>query len=165
MKRSAQITAVAVLLSSSGPALADEHRSVGLAYALSTAGVVVPTWSAIALMPREEGPLTASPRAVAAVSLAVASLTWGPSAGYFYSGNHRYAVGSGLGKTGLLGAGYLLHRTLDPADGHPYVMSLGVMAVALWGVGDFLFLARDVRRQNERRQASSPVMMSIGGHF
>jgi hypothetical protein len=164
MKRRAQIAAVAVLLGG-GPALADDDRSVGVAYALSTAGVVVPTWSAIALMPQDEGPLTASPRTVAAVSLAVASLTWGPSAGYFYSGNHRYAVGSGLGKTGLLGAGYLLHRTLDPDDGHPYVMSLGVMAVALWGFGDFLFLRRDVRRQNERRHASPPAMLGIGGHF
>jgi hypothetical protein len=157
--------AVAAMLLYAPPARADDERSVGWAYAISTTAVLVPMWSATAIMPNDERPFAWSPRTIAGASLAYTSLVWGPSAGYLYSGNHRYALVGGLGRTGLLAAGYGAHRLLDPEGGHPYVMGLTVMAVTLWGFGDFLFLRRDVHRQNERRHAASTAMISIGGHF
>jgi hypothetical protein len=164
--RSLPLIACAALLLHAAPARAEGERSVGWAYGIASAGVLVPGWAATAVLPRDDDPDTGfSPRVVAALTGYYASIAWGPAAGYYYSGNARYATLSGLGKTGLLGAGVAANRLFE-RDGHPYLLAMSVIGATMWGVGDFLFLRRDVRRQNRSRTEGSvtvPISLALPG--
>lgn len=138
-----------------GEARAEGDRSTALAYAIGGAGFVVPLWIGTELLPEgeEEGKWTS--RSVAALSSIYASLAWGTSAGYFYSGNARYGVIAGLGKTALLGAGAAAVATFESGR-HPYIFASSFMLAAGWSLADYALLYRDVRIQNERRQSQGP---------
>jgi len=141
-------------------AFAQRRRSTGWAYAGATAGVLVPAFVAQVIMvkPEDEGEsATSKARILAATTGYYASLVWGSSVGYYYSGNTRYATWSGIGKTAILGASIGADFAFQKKDSHPYLIALGTMAVLLWEVGDFVYLYRDVNKQNAKRRATVSV--------
>ncbi len=158
-------TGLVVLLSAlcvlgPAPAAADSERSTGWAYAAGAAGVLVPGWIGTALIPGTEDDRGIGARDVAAMTGLYAALAWGTSAGYLYSGNTRYALIGGLGKTALLG-GAIGASVAFEADGHPYLMAMGVSLALTWSIVDYALLYRDVRRQNERRAGA--LLSAPGG--
>jgi hypothetical protein len=152
------MTCIVLGLLVSGPAIAETERSTRWAYAAGAAGVLVPGWLGTALIPTpgEGDEPRANPRTIAAMAGLYASLAWGTSAGYLYSGNTRYAVAGGLGKTALLGAGIGASLAFE-ADGHPYLLASSVALITTWSLVDYALLYRDVRRQNERRALAARV--------
>jgi hypothetical protein len=176
MSKYVAVLLVVVGLSRPGPARADDERSVGWAYAIGAAGVLVPAWAGLAVMPKDDDGLRWNARSVAAMTGMYASLAWGTQTGYLYSGNTRYALWGGVGKTGLLGAGLAAHRVFEAEARHPYLLASTVMVLTLWSAADYVLLYRDVRRQNERRAEAgvltaaptisrSGLTVSVGGRF
>ena len=94
--------------------------------------------------------------------------TWGTSLGYFYAGDNRYALVSGLGKTALLGAaigaGVLAVSSSKGVDDPTAGVFLGMasLVVLVWDVVDVIVVPGAVRRHNERMVYLRPVSLGRG---
>jgi hypothetical protein len=144
-----------------------QPKSEGTAVLLSVGGVLGPAAAAYVLPDAVTG---GSSRATTVTSLVLLAggATWGTSLGYFYAGDTRYALVSGLGKTALLGAGIgagvlavSSSKGVDDPTGAVFV-SLASLAVLVWDVVDVITVPGAVRRHNEHLVALLPTRLGRG---
>jgi hypothetical protein len=139
---------------------------------LSLGGVLVPAAASIALAGDGSG---GRERNIGALALLAGGATWGTSLGYFYAGDHRYALLSSLGKTALLGAGAGLAALQGPerrtegdhleVNDNPMggvYLGLAALAVVAWDAVDVVMVPQAVRRQSEPALSLAPTRLPGG---
>jgi len=98
-----------------------------------------------------------------AQGLVIGGLVLGPSAGYLYVGDWKYAAIAAGGKASLFGLGLLAQAVRGQgAPDNDFVAMLPALAIFLWDVVDFVLLPSAVQSHNE--SLAAPIT-SIGGRL